>query len=100
MLFSQMKTTGSFWIPAKFIAPCQSPSDVPPSPNHVPTTESEFLYLREYAIPAACRTCVPIGDEPVMMLNFLDPQWAGICRPPDEGSSALPNNPRNTSRGV
>ncbi len=44
-LFSQTNTSGSLWMPAKFIAPCQSPSDVPPSPNQVPTTASDALQL-------------------------------------------------------
>jgi hypothetical protein len=61
-------------MPAKFIAPCQSPSEVPPSPNQVPTTESSFFIFFDSAIPAACSTWVAIGDEPVMMLRSRAPQ--------------------------
>jgi hypothetical protein len=66
----------------------------------VPTTASSFLSFLEYAMPAAWRHCVAIGDEPVMMLRSRLPQCAGICRPPDEGSSFFPKRPRKTSLGV
>ncbi len=39
-LFSMRKTTGSLWMPAKFIASCQSPSEVAPSPELASTTPS------------------------------------------------------------
>src|SRR5207237_4313123 len=99
-LFSHTQITGSLWMPEKFRPSCQSPSLVAPSPNQHPTTASSVRYLMAYAMPAACGIWVAMGEEAVMMFSRRDPQWAGIWRPPDEGSSALANTPRNTSRGV
>ena len=87
-------------MPAKFRPSCQSPSLVAPSPNHVATTASSPRYFTAYAIPAAWGTCVAIGDEPVMMPSRREPQCAGICLPPDDGSSAFEKIPRKTSYGV
>src|SRR5438477_5220144 len=90
LLFSQYQTTGSRWIPAKFSPSCQSPSLVAPSPNQHPTTPSLPWYLSAYAAPAAWGSCVAMGEDPVRIPSFLDDQCAGICRPPDDGSSRLP----------
>ena len=87
-------------MPAKFSPSCQSPSLVAPSPNQQPTTASSFRYLIAYAAPLAWGIWVAMGEDPVMMLSSRLPQWAGICLPPEEGSSRLPNTPRKTSRGV
>ena len=87
-------------MPEKFRPSCQSPSLVAPSPNQHPTTASSFRYFIAYAIPAACGICVAMGEEPLMRLSRRDPQCAGICRPPLDGSSRLPNTPRKTSYGV
>ncbi len=35
-----------------------------------------------------------------MIPSRREPQWLGICRPPEEGSSALANSPRKISYGV
>src|SRR6059036_1547255 len=100
LLFSQYQTTGSLWTPEKFSPSCQSPSLVAPSPNQQPTTASSPRYWMAYATPAAWGIWVAMGEEPVRMPRLFDPQCAGICRPPEDGSSRLPNTPRNTSRGV
>ena len=99
-LFSQKNTTGRRCTPAKFSASCQSPSLVAPSPNQVPVTASSPRYFDAYAAPTACGICVAMGEECVMMRRRREPQCAGIWRPPVDGSSRLPNTPRNTSRGV
>ena len=41
-----------------------------------------------------------MGDEPEMIPSRRELQWAGICLPPEAGSSALANSPRKTSYGV
>ncbi len=96
-LFSQNHTTGSSWIPEKFRPSCQSPSLVAPSPNQHPTTASSPRYFTAYAAPAACGICVAIGEDPLRIPSRREPQCAGIWRPPLDGSSRLPNTPRNTS---
>src|SRR5688572_32032894 len=40
------------------------------------------------AQPTACRNCVPVGLDWLTMLSALWPQWEGIWRPPELGSSA------------
>jgi len=85
------------WIAAKFSPSCQSPSLVAPSPNQQPTAACSSRYRIAYAIPVACGTWVAIGDEWLTMPRRRALQWLGICRPPEDGSSAFENTPRNTS---
>ena len=49
------------------------------------------------AAPTACRNCVPVHDDLEMMFSRLDPQWAGIWRPAEAGSSFAPTDWRNIS---
>ena len=51
-------------------------------------------------MPAAWGTCVAIGEEWLTIPRRLLPQWLGICRPPELGSSALEKTPRKISYGV
>jgi hypothetical protein len=51
-------------------------------------------------MPAACGICVAMGEEWLMMPSRREPQWLGICRPAEEGSLSLANNPRKISYGV
>ena len=92
--------TGSLWMPAKLSPSCHAPSLVAPSPNQHPTTVSSPRYWAAYAMPAACGTWVAIGEEWLMIPSRREPQWLGIWRPPEDGSSALANRPRKISYGV
>ena len=50
-------------------------------------------------MPAACGTCVAMGEEWLTIACRAEPQCAGIWRPPDAGSSAFEKTPRKTSYG-
>jgi hypothetical protein len=52
------------------------------------------------AHPTAWRNWVPVGLEALTILSFLCPQWEGICRPPEFGSSAAPTAERSCSVAV
>jgi hypothetical protein len=79
---------------------CQSPSLVAPSPNQLATTASSFRYFMAYALPAACGTCVAIGEEWLTIPSSFELQWLGIWRPPEVGSVAFENTPRKICSGV
>ena len=51
-------------------------------------------------MPAAWGMWVAIGDEPVMMRSRDEPQWLGICRPPELGSAARAKTASRISRAV
>ena len=95
-----MQTNGSLWTPAKFIASCQSPSDVLPSPRHVTVTSSRRRTLLAYAMPAACRLCVATGLDAVTIRARFSPKCEGIWRPPEFGSSARAKTASMKSRAV
>ena len=38
-----------------------------------------------------------MGDDPVMMFSRRHPQWLGICRPPEFGSSGLAKTAKTIS---
>ena len=50
-----------------------------------------------WASPAAWGSWVAMGDDPVMMFSRRQPQWFGICRPPELGSSGLAKTARTIS---
>ena len=99
---------------AVFIASQNSPSLVVPSPAVTRTTSSpcalpascawslsSSLYLTTAsAAPTAWRNWVPVGLLWETMLSFLWPQWLGICRPPELGSSSAATADRSISFGV
>src|SRR5947207_15702177 len=60
-LFWQRRMTGALKTPAKFIASCQSPFDVAPSPKVPSTTSSLPRNLDPMAKPTACGTWVATG---------------------------------------
>ncbi len=99
---------------AEFRASQNSPWLVVPSPELTKTTSSprtrprsdgcsssRARYLTSAsAAPTACRNCVPVGLLWETMLSPLWPQWLGICRPPELGSSAEATAESSISRGV
>src|SRR3989304_1961496 len=96
-LFSQTKTIGSRWTPAKFIDSCQSPLLVAPSPNHTAATDDSLRSFIAYATPTACGIWVAIGEDCEIIPSRREPQGDGICRPPDDGSVAFASTPRKMS---
>ena len=52
-MFSSTNTTGSRCTPAQFIASCQSPRDVEPSPNQVRAQRRSPRSLNAIAMPVA-----------------------------------------------
>ena len=52
-LFSSTKTTGSWRMPATFIASCHWPFEVDPSPNHVIATRGSLRIWNARASPFA-----------------------------------------------
>ena len=111
-LSSTRKTTGSFRLDAVFIASQNSPCEVVPSPVVTSTTSSRsvgtcsaaagFWSARSHASaqPTAWRNWVPVGLEALTMLRSFCPQWLGICRPPEFGSSAAATAERSCSVAV
>ena len=65
------------------------PALVAPSPNQQPTTASSPRYFAAKAMPAAWGTCVAMGEEWLMIPSRREPQWLGICRPPEDGILGL-----------
>ena len=51
-------------------------------------------------MPAAWGMWVAIGDDPVMIRSRDDPQWLGICRPPELGSVSRAKTASRISLGV
>ncbi len=43
---------------------------------------------------------MPVGEERVTTFSLGWPQWEGICRPPELGSSFAPTAPSSISSGV
>jgi hypothetical protein len=46
-----------------------------------------FRWMPASAAPTACKNWVPVGLDWDTTWSFLCPQWLGICRPPELGSS-------------
>src|ERR1044072_5857616 len=99
-LFSHTNKTGRRRTPAEVSASWQLPFDDAASPTQHTATRSSPRMTDAWARPAAWGSWVAIGDDPVMMLSRLLPQWLGIWRPPQLGSSARASTARNTSYGV
>src|SRR3954454_24447152 len=85
-------TIGRRFRHAMFSDSQNSPSLVAPSPDVTSVTSwlEPSMNCAASAQPAACRNCVPVGDDELTMLNLRCPQCDGIWRPPDAGSSAAP----------
>src|SRR5512145_2844372 len=101
LLSSMTNTTGRRRLQALLSASQNSPSLVVPSPEETNTTSSPLKrdsrsgmsLIFEYrshasAQPTAWRNWVPVGLEEETMFRSLWPQWEGIWRPPELGSSA------------
>src|SRR3970040_1347717 len=90
---------GSWRLQAVFSDSQNSPSLVVPSPADTYTissaaNSSDIPSFRARQIasaqPTAWRNCVPVGEDDETTLSALWPQWLGIWRPPEFGSSAAP----------
>src|SRR5260221_1383303 len=108
-LSSTRYTTGSLRLHAELSDSKNSPSLVVPSPVVTSTTSSPWnpsvmsssrARTDASALPTAWRNCVPVGDDVETMLLALCPQWLGIWRPPELGSSAAPTASYSISLGV
>src|SRR5258707_1413743 len=120
-LSSTRYTIGNFFAHETFSDSQNSPSLVAPSPADTYTISSLSYFARlpsgalfacasafgcasKYCVasaaPIACTNCVPVHDDLLTILNFGWPQWLGICRPPELGSSFPPTACKNISTGV
>src|SRR6266851_3644263 len=60
-LLDRKKTIGAFVTPARLRPSWKSPSDEPPSPMYVMTTESSPRSFKPHASPVACGSCAAIA---------------------------------------
>src|SRR5277367_2543466 len=91
-LSSIRNSTGSRPRQAWLMDSQNSPSLVAPSPELASTRLSPpgSSTRQASAHPTACTNWVPVADELLTICFAALAQCDGICRPPDDGSSAAP----------